>query len=85
MTEIADGWVVVWQNAINIRKNKEQNNYDQIISHVEATSNANIYKCATVHNRVTCKNNSAQIALSSARAVKGNTRILKRVSCDWRT
>ena len=47
MTEIADGWDVVWQNAINIRKNKEENNYDQIVSHVEATSNAKLYSCAT--------------------------------------
>ena len=44
MTEIADGWDVVWQNAINIWKNKEENNYDQI---VEATSNAKLYSCAT--------------------------------------
>ena len=38
MTVIADGWDVIWQNAINISKNKEQNNYDQIVGHVEATS-----------------------------------------------
>ena len=81
MTEIADGWNVVWQNPINIRKNKEENNYDQTASHVEATSNAKLYSCATctIRNKELRAKTIARGLLCRAReAVKQNARILKR-------